>query len=144
MPMSANEAKAYLEARYRDAGPLAALGTLYVAFAVADVTRDNITANLAPLTNGLTRLTIGTTAADWEAAVDEAGESVIRNTGTLTGGVLTADVNGGANVGWYAIYDHATNSAAANLVRTGQLDPAKPLLSGDTPTIPPGALEIAQ
>jgi hypothetical protein len=138
--MSAYEAKAYLNARFRDDGALAALGTVYVAFAVADLTRDNLTANLAPLTGGLTRLAIGTTDADWDEAVDEAGESVIRNAATITGGVLSADVNGGVAVGFYGIYDDPT---AGNLIRSGAFGTPNILLSGDTPTLLPGAVEIA-
>lgn len=140
MAMSAYEAKAYLRARFRSAGALPALGTVYLAFAVADLTRDNLTANLAPLTGGLTRIAIGTTDADWVDAVDEAGESVIRNASTLTGAVLTEDVNGGAPLQFYGIYDDPTGG---NLIRHGQFGTAKPLLLGDTPTLAPGAVEIA-
>jgi hypothetical protein len=140
MGMSAYEAKAYLEARFRGGGALPALGTVYLAFASADLTRDNLIANLLPLTGGLTRLAIGTTDADWEAAVDEAGESVIRNTATLTGGELTATHNDGIDVPAYGIYDDPT---AGNLIRNGLFGTPKPLLSGDTPTLAPGSVEIA-
>jgi hypothetical protein len=140
MSMSAYEAKAYLRARFRGAGALDPLGTVYVAFASADLTRDNLTANLLPLTGGLTRLPIGTTDADWDDAVDEAGESVIRNASTLTGSLLTVTANGGAPVGFYGIYDDPTGG---NLIRNGVFGVPNLLLAGDTPTILPGSVEIA-
>jgi hypothetical protein len=140
MAMSAYEAKLYLRSRFRSLGAMPALGTVYLAFASASLTRDDLTANLLPLTGGLARIAIGTTDADWVDAVDEAGESVLRNAGTLTGAVLTADANAGAAIPSYGIYDAPTGG---NLIRYGDFGTPKQLLNGDTPTLPPGSVEIA-
>lgn len=142
MPKSNAEAAAYLNARFRDAGALAAFGTVYVALAAADLTRANVTANELPIgTGGYARIPVGTTNADWSAPVDLSGRQMIANTATLSGGTASADLNGGDPVGFYGLYDAATGG---NLIRHGQLATAREFLLGDQIVIAPGALQILE
>jgi hypothetical protein len=140
MSMSKYESDLYLNSRFRDGGAMPALGTIYIALANADLTRLNVTANELPIgTGGYARIAVGTTNADWAAMVDSAGLSMITNSGTLSGGTASANLNGGANIGFYGIYDAAT---AGNLIRFGAFGTPKAILSGDAITIPPGGIQI--
>lgn len=140
MARSDYEADLYLNSRWRDAGAMAALGTVYVAFAFADLTRANLTANLVALgTGGYARLAVGTTNSDWSAPASSGGYRMIANLLTITGATLSADLNSGNPIGFYGIYDAAT---AGNLLRQGAFATPRTFLNGDTIVIAPGALQL--
>jgi hypothetical protein len=48
----------------------------------------------------------------------------------------------GVNIGWFTLWDHATNTAAANFKGSGQLTDANPALTGNIVRFPVGALQI--
>jgi hypothetical protein len=59
MSKSNFERDLYLNSRFRDAGAMAALGTVYVALATADLTAANLTANELTIgTGGYARTTL--------------------------------------------------------------------------------------
>jgi hypothetical protein len=140
MPKSVVESDAYLNGRFRDGGAIAALGTVYLALGSADFTAANVTANeLAAGVGGYGRIAISTTNADWSAPVTQNGMRMISNTGTLSGGTATADLNGGVAIPAWALY---TASSGGNLVRYGLFSTPKQILVGDAIVIAPGALQI--
>lgn len=142
MAKSNYERDTYLNARFRDGGALAALGTVYVALASADLTAANLTANELPIgTGGYARIAVGTTNADWSAPATSGTRRMISNTATLNGGTASANLNGGAPIGFYGIYDAAT---AGNLIRFGALATPRTILSGDSIVIAPGSLQILE
>lgn len=142
MAKSIYESDAYLNARFRDGGALAALGTLYIALGSADFTAANITANELPLgTGGYARIPVATTNSDWTAPVSQGGMRMISNTATLTGGTATATLNGGNAVPAYAIYDAPTGG---NLIRYGLFGTPKVISSGDAIVIAPNAIQILE
>jgi hypothetical protein len=142
MSKSNFERDLYLNGRFRDGGAIAALGTVYVALASADLTAANLTANELPIgTGGYARIAIGTTNADWAAPATSGGARMIANVSSLSGGTATANLNGGNPVGFYGIYDAAT---AGNLIRYGALAIPRTFLTGDAIVIPPGALQILE
>lgn len=120
----------------------AQLGTVYVALANADLTADNVTANELPIgTGGYARIAVGTTDSDWTAPATSGTRRMISNTGTLSGGTASANLNGGNPIGFFGIYDAAT---AGSLIGFGALGTPKTILSGDAITIAPGALQLLQ
>lgn len=139
MAKSNYEADAYLNGRFRDAG-ITALGTLYLALAVADLTAANVTANELTIgTAGYARVVVPTTNADWSAPITSGGRRMISNLNTLTGATVSGDLNGGAAIGFWGLYDAAT---AGNLIRYGAFGTPKTILNGDTIIISPGSLQI--
>lgn len=142
MSKSTYEADAYLNDRFRDGGALPALGTVYVALANADLTRDNVTANELTIgTGGYARIAVPTTNADWTAPATSGGRRMISNVNTLSGGTATANLNSGNPIGYFGIYDASTGG---NLIRYGALGTAVTILSGQAISIPPGALQVLE
>jgi hypothetical protein len=142
MSKSNFERDLYLNSRFRDAGAMAALGTVYVALATADLTAANVTANeLVIGTGGYARTAVPTTNTDWAAPADSAGRRAIVNLNTITGATATANLNAGNPIGFYGMYDAPTGG---NLIRYGALGTAITILSGQVITIPAGAISIAE
>lgn len=102
--------------------------TLYLALSSTTPTEagTNIT---EPSTGAYAR--VATVAADWSAASGTA-PAVKTNTATFTFPTATADWVAAANLTHFVLYDHITNTAAANVVAWGALTVAKPVLNGDT------------
>jgi hypothetical protein len=84
---------------------------------------------------------VATTAADWSAASGSAPATKV-NTATFTFPLATADWVAGANLTHFVLWDHITNTAAANMVAWGALATAKPVLNGDTPSFAAGAITL--
>lgn len=141
MAKSNFERDAYLNARFRDGGALAALGTVYVALHAADPTAADLANELPIGTGGYARIAVGTTNADWTAPATSGTRRMISNTATLNGGTASADLNGGAPIGFYSIRDAAT---AGNMIRFGALATPRTILSGDSIVIAPSALQILE
>jgi len=141
MPLSTYERDLHLNGRYRDGGAIAALGTIYLALASADLTAANVSANELPAGNGYARLAIGTTNADWTAPADSGGRRIITNTAALTGATASGDLNGGAPIGFWGLYDAAT-LGTGNLIRYGAFQTPVTILNGDQIVIAIGSLEI--
>lgn len=140
MAKSNTEADAYLNARFRDAGALAAFGTVYLALASAPLGDTNVTANeLVIGTGGYARVPIPTTNADWTAPADSGGRRMISNVNTITGATASANLNGGNPVPNYGLYDASTGG---NLIRHGEFGVPPTILSGQVITVPAGAVQI--
>ncbi len=141
MAKSNYERDLYLNSRFRDAGALAALGTVYVALHSADPTAADLANELPIGTGGYARIAVGTTNSDWSAPATSGGRRMIANTGTLSGGTASANLNGSNPITHYSIRDAAT---AGNMIRFGALASARTILSGDAIVIAPGALQILE
>jgi hypothetical protein len=141
MPWSNYTRDAILNHMFRDA-TFTKLGTVYVALASADLTAANVTANELTIgTGGYARIAVGTTNSDWNAPATSGERRMISNTGTLSGGTASANLNGGNPIGFFGIYDAST---AGNLIAFGALGTPKTILSGDAISIAPGALQLLQ
>ncbi|MBA3580538.1 MAG: hypothetical protein H0W42_11200 [Gemmatimonadaceae bacterium] len=141
MAKSNYERDLYLNSRFRDAGALAALGTVYLALHSADPTAADLANELPIGTGGYARLAIGTTNSDWTAPATNGTKREITNASTLTGGTASADLNGGAVIPFYSLRDAAT---AGNMIRHGGFDTARAILNGDVISFPPGAVSIGE
>lgn len=82
---------------------------------------------------------VATVAADWSAASGTA-PATKTNTATLTFPTASADWASAANLTHFILYDHITNTAAANIVAWGAFTTAKPVLNGDTASFAASAI----
>lgn len=81
---------------------------------------------------------VSTTAADWGAATGTA-PATKSSTATKTFPAATGDWVGGSNLTHFGLFDA---SSSGNLLCWGALGTPKPVLSGDTPSFPSGALVL--
>jgi hypothetical protein len=81
---------------------------------------------------------VATTAADWAAATGTAPATKATST-AKTFPTATADWRSAANITYVGLYDAST---AGNLLWLFLLTTAKPVLSGDTPSIASGSLVV--
>lgn len=116
-------------------GALASAPTIYVALSTTEPSKTgtNVT---EPTGNGYER--VETAAADWSEATD-ASPAVVSNAEEIEFPTAAGDWAGGANIGYFALYDAATGG---NFLGRGPLDKLKPVLSGDTPIFGVGELKI--
>ncbi len=84
---------------------------------------------------------VATTNADWSAASGTAPAQKT-NTATFTFPTASADWVSAANLTYFVLYDHITNTAAGNCVAFGALATAKPVLNGDTASFAASAITL--
>jgi hypothetical protein len=112
--------------------------TNYVALSSTTPTEaaGNIT---EPATGSYAR--VATTNADWSAASGTAPATKL-NTATITFPTATADWASAANLTYFVLVDHITNTAAANQIAFGALTTPKPVLNGDTASFAASAITL--
>lgn len=117
-------------------GALASVPTIYVALSSTTPTESgtNIT---EPSSGSYAR--VATAAIDWDAATS-ADPSVVLNAAAVEFPQATGDWVSGADLTHFVLYDAAS---AGNVLGSGALGTAKPVLSGDTPSFAIGDLLIS-
>lgn len=83
-----------------------------------------------------TRATVANNLTQWPAAAPSAGQTLKSNANTISFATATADWG---TITQWAIIDAGT---AGNILYYGTFDVAKTILTGDTATLPPGAIKI--
>lgn len=82
---------------------------------------------------------VATAAGDWNAATS-ADPSVTTNANAVTFPTATADWVSGADLTHFVRYDA---SSGGNVIDSGALGTAKPVLNGDTPSFAAGSLSVS-
>lgn len=109
--------------------------TMYLALSTTTPNRDG-TNFTEPSSGGYAR--VSTTGADWSAATGTA-PAVKTNTSTKSFPIATSDWSSGANMVYFGLFDSAS---VGNLLASGPLTTAKPVLNGDTASFASSALRI--
>ena len=113
--------------------------THYIGLSTANPT-DDASGNAEPSTGAYARVTFTNNTTNWGAAGSSSERS---NAVAITFPESTAAWSGGSNLTYFTIWDHATNTAAANLVAYGALDTARSVdAAGITLSFAIGALDI--
>lgn len=139
MSFSNRTAQALLNALFgktSNFGALASAPDLYVGLSSTAPAEDgsNIT---EPSTGSYAR--VATDPADWNAATN-ADPSVVTNAEAVTFPTASGDWLTAADLTHFFIADAATSG---NVIGSGALDDAKPVLNGDTATFPAGTLSAS-
>lgn len=113
-------------------------GVWFVSLHTADPGDDGQTANEAVGT-GYARVAV--LAADFNVAT-LATPSVLDNLNAMTFPTAGGDWSAQAPMTHFGLWNHATLSAEANYIGRGVLTTAAPVLNGQTPNFPPGALRM--
>jgi hypothetical protein len=112
--------------------------TLYVG--LSSTTPTEAGGNLTePATGSYAR--VATTATDWSAASGTA-PAVKTNTATFTFPTATADWAAAANLTYFTLHNHITDTTSANFIAFGLLTVAKPVLNGDTASFAASAITM--
>lgn len=116
-------------------GALASAPTIYVG--LSSTTPTEAGANVTePSGNGYAR--VATVAADWNTA-SLADPSALDNANAVTFPTATGDWAAGADMTHFTLHDA---SSGGNVLASGALTVAKPVLNGDTPSFAAGALDV--
>lgn len=116
-------------------GALALAPTIYVG--LSSTTPTEAGTNVTEPSGG-SYARVATVAADWNAATS-ADPSVVDNANAITFAAATADWLSAADLTHFVLYDALTTG---NFLGSGDLSVAKPVLNGDTPSFPVGALDV--
>jgi len=124
-------------------GALASAPTIYVGLSSTTPAEDgtNITEPVdgeGEGEDGYAR--VATMAADWNPATN-ADPSVVDNAEIISFPQATGDWLAGADLTYFVLFDAAEGG---NFLGAGQLDTAKPVLSGDTASFAAGDLTVSQ
>lgn len=114
-------------------GVLASAPTIYVGLSSTTPTETgtNVT---EPSTGSYAR--VATSASDWNTATS-ADPSVVSNANAITFPTATDDWVSAADLTYFVLYDA---SSSGNVIGSGALALAKPVLNGDTPSFPASSL----
>lgn len=117
-------------------GALASVPTIYVGLSSTTPAEDgsNVT---EPSSGSYARKS--TAASDWNAATN-ADPSVVTNANAITFTTATGDWLSAANLTYFVLFDA---SSGGNVLGSGSLTTAKPVLSGDTPSFAAGTLSCS-
>lgn len=113
-------------------------GIWWVSLHTGDPGDDGQTSNEATGT-GYAR--VSTVAADWNVATD-ATPSVLDNANAATFPTAGGDWSSAADQTHFGLWNNVSASAEANYIGRGLLTTAAPVLSGQTPNFPAGALRM--
>lgn len=113
-------------------------GALYVAFWVGDPGVDGQSGAEA---TGLGYARKLTAAADWNVAT-LADPSLTDNANQVLFAVATGDWSTGTSFTHFALWTSLAGATEADYVGRGLLTTAQPVLNGQTPNFPPGALRM--
>jgi len=113
-------------------------GIVWISLHTADPSDDGQTANEA---TGVGYARVSMVAADWNAATD-AQPTVTDNLNAATFPTAGGDWSSAANMTHFGIWNDATGTAEADYVGRGLLTTAAPVLNGQTPNFPAGALRM--
>lgn len=119
-------------------GALASAPTIYVGLSSADPTEDG-SGNNEPSGGSYAR--VATIAADWNAAT-LADPSLVDNANAITFPQASADWLAGADLTYAVLFDSVLGTTGENVLGSGVLGTAKPVLSGDTASFAAGELNI--
>jgi hypothetical protein len=112
--------------------------TLYIG--LSSTTPTEAGGNLTePSTGSYAR--VATSATDWSAASGTA-PAVKTNTATFTFPTATADWASAANLTYFTLHNHITDTTSTNFIAFGALTVAKPVLNGDTASFAASAITM--
>lgn len=114
-------------------GALASAPTIYVG--LSSTTPTETGTNITEPSGG-SYARVATAASDWNAATS-ADPSVVSNANAITFPAATADWVSAADLTYFVLYDA---SSSGNVIGSGALALAKPVLNGDTPSFPASSL----
>lgn len=114
-------------------GALASRPTIYVG--LSSTTPTETGSNVTEPSGG-SYARVATAASDWNAATN-ADPSVVSNANAITFPQATADWVSGSNLTYFVLYDA---SSSGNVLGSGALTTAKPVLNGDTASFAAGDL----
>lgn len=80
-----------------------------------------------------------TAPSDWNVAVSGA----TTNANTITFDTASADWNSGSTIGFFGLWDHASETTSANFIGGGVISIPRSMLNGDTAKINAGTLIVS-